>query len=110
MRNHTRRVGPARLCERRPTISPRVVGLRSKTRWSHPTPFTWYIVIAVFSVAASAVDVYAQDAKPASDTNVPVAPLRIFEQEPYDLLRFKDGKETKVQPLPLKTRKLPDKP
>src|SRR5262245_9413759 len=54
-----------------------------------------------------------QDPQPqpkASDSAEPKKPLRLFEQEPYDLLRFKDGKEQKVQLLVLKGRRFPDKP
>ena len=34
----------------------------------------------------------------------------MFEEEPYDELRLKDGTVVRVQPLELKDRKLPEKP
>jgi tetratricopeptide (TPR) repeat protein len=52
--------------------------------------------------------------KPAAEAsqpaNEPGKPLRLFEQDPYDWIRFKDDKEIKVQPLNLKGRRLPENP
>jgi ABC-type transport system substrate-binding protein len=62
--------------------------------------------IAALLLMAAAARLAAQ---PAADA-APSASLRLFEQEPYDLLRFKDGKEVKVQLLTLKTRRLPERP
>lgn len=70
--------------------------------------FLW--ALAALAIGLPSTELIAQEAAPPKANPMPSAPLRLFEQEPYDLLRFKDGKETKVQLLPLKTRRLPEKP
>jgi ABC-type transport system substrate-binding protein len=51
------------------------------------------------------------DTQPRGETSQPAdEKLRLFEQEPYDWIRFKDDAEIKVQLLNFKGRKLPANP
>src|SRR5690606_21025914 len=54
------------------------------------------------------------DEKPAAENQPAEEPsdesLRMYEREPYDLIRFKDEKEAKVQPLNLRGREIPEDP